>query len=260
MNKLRAAVNANGGKPLLGIAVYFYDPPFVAMAAHLGFDVMWIEMEHTFLSFAEVADLCSMAKGAGMLTMIRVANAQRENVAKAAECGPDIIDVPMVSTAEHVRALIDSARFPPLGNRGFFSVSPSLSYGLDDNVAEDQKRINEELALMVQVETLEAVKNIETICAVAGVEIFIGPGDLSASCGVPGELQHPKVLQASRRIIEAAKKSGKLVAVGSGPAEFEFYTKEGVDLLFCGNDVACLRAGIRLAIQQGRAAIEKCRA
>jgi 2-keto-3-deoxy-L-rhamnonate aldolase RhmA len=196
-----------------------------------------------------------MARGAGMLTMIRVANAQRENVIKAAECGPDIIDVPMVANAEHVRALIDSARFPPLGSRGFFSVSPSLSYGLDNNVAEDQKRLNEELTLMVQVETAEAVENIDEICAVPGVEIFVGPGDLSASYGVPGQLRHPKVLEASHRIIAAAKKSGKLVAVGSGPDEFEFYSKEGVDLLFCGNDLACLRAGIRMAMEQGRAAI-----
>jgi 2-keto-3-deoxy-L-rhamnonate aldolase RhmA len=151
--------------------------------------------------------------------------------------------------------LIDSARFPPLGSRGFFSVSPSLSYGLDNNVAEDQKRLNEELTLMVQVETAEAVENIDEICAVPGVEIFVGPGDLSASYGVPGQLQHPKVLEASHTIIAAAKKSGKLVAVGSGPDEFEFYSKEGVDLLFCGNDLACLRAGIRMAMEQGRAAI-----
>jgi 4-hydroxy-2-oxoheptanedioate aldolase len=259
MNRLQSIVSMNNGEPLLGIAVYFYDPPFLDMAAHLGFKVMWIEMEHSFITFAEAADLCRMAKGRGLLTMIRAANTQRENVMKSAECGPDIIDVPMVDRPEDVYALIDSARFPPVGNRGFFSVSPSLAYGLENNVAQEQLRLNDELCLMVQVETAESVKNIDAICAIPGVEIFIGPSDLSASLGVPGQLSHPKVLEAARTVIQAAKNSGKLVAVGSGPGEFDFYAKEGVDLLFCGNDLACMRIGIQAMLQQGRAAVAKTR-
>ena len=257
MNRLQAAVQANEGEPLLGIAVYFYDPPFLEMAAHLGFKVMWIEMEHSFMGFSEVADLCRMAKSAGMLAMIRTANANRENVMKAAECGPDIIDVPMVETVEHVHALIDSARFAPEGNRGFFSVSPSLAYGLRQDVVSAQMKVNQDLCLMVQVETAAAVDNIEALCAVPGVEIFIGPSDLSASLGVPGQLGHPKVLEAARKVVAAAKKAGKLVAVGSGPAEFGFYAQLGVDVLFCGNDFSCMKIGIQSMLEQGQAAVAK---
>ena len=257
MNRLQAAVKANNGEPLLGIAVYFYDPPFLDMAAHLGFKVMWIEMEHSFMGFSEVADLCRMAKSAGMLAMIRTANANRENVMKAAECGPDIIDVPMVETVEHVHALIESARFAPEGNRGFFSVSPSLAYSLNQDVVSAQAKVNQDLCLMVQVETALAVDNIEELCAVPGVEIFIGPSDLSASLGVPGELSHPKVLDAARKVVAAAKKTGKLVAVGSGPVEFEFYAQLGVDVLFCGNDFSCMKIGIQAMLQQGQSAVAK---
>jgi 4-hydroxy-2-oxoheptanedioate aldolase len=256
MNRLQKAVKENGSATLLGIAVYFYDPIFLEMAARLGFRIIWIEMEHGFISFAEAADLCRMARGTGMLTMIRIADTRRENVMKAAECGPDIIDVPMIETPEMVQEIIQSARFPPRGRRGFFSVSRALDYGLVDTVAGEQMRLNEELCLMVQIETEEAVNHIDELCAIPDIEIFIGPSDLSASLGVPGQLGHPRVFEAAKRIIAAAKRNHKIVAVGAGPAEFGFYAEQGVDLLFCGNDIACLRVGIQSVLQQARTAVE----
>lgn len=257
MNRLQKAIKESKSAPLLGIAVYFYDPIFLEMAARLGFRVIWIEMEHGFISFAQAADLCRMAKGTGLLTMIRVADTRRENVMKAAECGPDMIDVPMVETPEMVQELQQSARFPPEGNRGFFSVSRALEYGLVDSIADEQMRLNEELCLMIQIETAAAVDRIDELCAIPDVEIFIGPSDLSASLGVPGQLGHPKVLEAAKKIIAAAHRNHKMVAVGAGPAEFGFYAEQGVDLLFCGNDIACLRLGIQSMLQKAKAAIGK---
>jgi 2-keto-3-deoxy-L-rhamnonate aldolase RhmA len=227
------------------------------MAAYLGFRVIWIDMEHMFTSFSEAADLCRMARHKGMLSMLRVASTSRENVMKAAECGPDIIDVPMVETPEMIHDIVRSARYPPVGNRGFFGVSPSLIYGLVNDVAEAQMRLNEELCLMAQIETAEAVRRIDELCAIPDFEIFIGPSDLSASLGVPGQLGHPSVFAAAKTVIAAAKRAGKLVAVGASPAEFEFYAQAGVDLLFCGNDVVCMRMGIQSALKQAQLAVEK---
>lgn len=257
MNRLQKAVRENDTRPLLGIAVYFYDPIFLEMASHLGFRVIWIEMEHGFLTFAEAADLCRMAKGTGMLTMIRAADTRRENVMKAAECDPDIIDVPMIETPEMIRQFIQSARFPPIGNRGFFSVSRSLNYGLVEDIGKAQAQLNQDMCLMIQIETAEAVDRIDELCAIPDIEIFIGPSDLSATLGVPGQLSHPRVFEAAAKIIAASRRNGKTVAVGSGPAEFEFYAKQGVDVLFCGNDIACLRHGIQSVLLQARTAIEK---
>jgi 2-keto-3-deoxy-L-rhamnonate aldolase RhmA len=260
MNRLQKAVNESDKPKLLGIAVYFYDPIFLEMAARLGFRVIWIEMEHGFISFAQAADLCRMARGTGMLTMIRVADTRRENVMKAAECDPDIIDVPMVETPQMIGELIQAARFPPEGNRGFFSVSRSLDYGLVESVADGQMKLNEDLCLMIQIETAEAVRRVDELCEIPGTEIFIGPSDLSASLGVPGQLGHPSVFNAAKTIIAAARKNHKLVAVGAGPSEFSFYAEQGVDLLFCGNDIACMRLGIQSMVKQAHAAIEAARA
>ena len=77
MNRLRKALEQNGDKILLGAAVYFFDPVFLEICAHLGYQAIWIEMEHGHITFAEAADLCRMAAGTGMLTMIRIPDVQR---------------------------------------------------------------------------------------------------------------------------------------------------------------------------------------
>src|SRR5665213_4055262 len=122
MNRLHHAISLADGKPLLGAALYFYDPIFLEMAAHLGFKAIWIEMEHAAITFAEAADLCRMAAGSGMLSMIRIADTRRESVLKAAECGPDIIDIPMADSPEEVAELVRYAKFAPEGTRGYYSV------------------------------------------------------------------------------------------------------------------------------------------
>src|ERR1700728_750200 len=134
MNRLHQAIARNQGKPLLGAALYFYDPVFLEIAAHMGFQVIWIEMEHAPISFAEAADLCRMATGTGMLTMIRIPDSRRESVLKAAECGPDIIDVPMADSPKQVADLVSYANSAPEGSRGFYSVSRALNYGIVDSV------------------------------------------------------------------------------------------------------------------------------
>src|SRR5580704_18098111 len=110
MNRLHQAIQEAGGRPLLGAALYFYDPVFLEIAAYSGFKVIWIEMEHAPISFAEAAALCRMAAGTGMLTMIRIPDTRRESVLKAAECGPDMIDVPMADSPEQVAELVRYAK------------------------------------------------------------------------------------------------------------------------------------------------------
>jgi 4-hydroxy-2-oxoheptanedioate aldolase len=241
--------------PLLGAAAYFNDPIFIEMCSYLGFSVMWIEMEHSHMTFAEVANLCRISQGCGLLTMIRIPNSSRENVLKAAECAPDIIDVPMANSAHDLHELTKYARFAPKGERGFFSVSRAVKYGAVSNVPAEQQKLNDELCLMAQVETTQALASLEEICRVPGVDIFIGPSDLAASLGVPGQTGHPLVQESGELVVRTAKKHGKLVAVGAMPADFKFWVKAGVDVLFCTNDTSCLRIGAQVVLQQAREAV-----
>jgi 2-keto-3-deoxy-L-rhamnonate aldolase RhmA len=255
MSRLARTVKEHGA-PILGIAAYFYDPIFVEIAAKLGFRVLWIEMEHAFVSFGQAADLCRIASGLGMLTMIRIPDSRRENVLKAAECGPDIIDLPMVESAETVQEFIQYARFRPMGSRGYFSVPRALDYGMVDSLPEAQQKVNAELCLMIQIETEEAVLRIDELCAIPGIDIFIGPADLSASLGFPGGTTHPKLVEAAETIMRSAQRHGKVVAVGSPLPDLKFWANQGVDVLFCGNDVACLRIGAQSILKQATVAIQ----
>jgi len=260
MNRLHHALSLAEGKPLLGAALYFYDPIFLEIAALMGFKVIWIEMEHASISFAEAADLCRMAAGSGMLTMIRVPDTRRESVLKAAECGPDIIDIPMADTPEQVAELVRYARFAPQGTRGYYSVSRALKYGIVDSVTAEQQKVNEELSLLAQIETVEALGRIEELAAIPDVDIFIGPADLAASLGIPGQTSHPKLLAAAEQIVRVARKHGKKVVTACGTADFIHWTRLGIDLLFCTNDVVCLKAGAQLALKAAGDAIDQAAA
>lgn len=251
MNRLEMALQRHDGSgPILGAAAYFYDPIFLEIASRLGYQAAWIEMEHGFMSFSEAADLCRIANGLGMLTMVRIPDTRRESVLKGAECGPDILDVPMANSSEVLNELVRYARFPPAGERGFYSVSRAVNYGINCNVAEVQQQLNQELCLMAQIETTIGVANAETICAVPEVDIFLGPADLSASLGVPGQTGHEKVYEASAEVIRIARKHGKHIAVGAAPQDFAFWVEQGVDLMFCTNDIAALKAGADGALRQ----------
>lgn len=250
MTVLDEVIEGESG-PLLGAAVHTYNPAFLEIAAYLGYHAAWIEMEHSHISFAQAADLCRIASGLGLITLIRIPDSRRENVLKAAECGPDIIDLPMTNSTETAEEFVRHARYGPLGRRGFFGSSRAVRYGVHPSIVEEQQRINRELCLMVQIETQEAVENADAICAVEGIDaVLLGPGDLSSSLGVTGQTGHPVVDDGLHKAIAAAKGHGKRVAMACAPSDVEKWSAAGVELLFFTGDVSCMRAGARAALDQ----------
>ncbi len=245
LTRLEQAIRSKD-RPLFGAAVQSYNPAFVEIISRLGYDVVWIEMEHCLITFAEAADMCRIASGTGLLSMIRIPDSRRENALKAAECAPDIIDLPMANSPEVLRDLVEHARFAPIGHRGFFGSSRAAGYGLDSDVASIHKRVNEELCLMGQIETVEAVERAEELCGVTGIDgIFIGPGDLSVSMGVPGQVDHPVVLDSIHRIIEVARSNGKIVTLAGGRGSFADMAARGVQLFFIGGEVSFMHQSAR---------------
>ena len=257
MNRLRQAVEQNGGKTLLGAALYFYDPIFLEICAHLGYQAIWIEMEHGHITFAQAADLCRMAAGSGMLTMIRIPDVQRANVLKAAECGPDILDVPMIERPEQMHELRNYARFAPAGSRGIFSVSRAVNYGITDGIVAKQQHLNSDLCLMAQIETETALHRVNDLAAVPDVDLFIGPADLAASLGVPSQTGHPRVREAAASIVKAARTHNKCVATACAPEDYDFWISLDIDLLFCTNDIACLKQAAGELLGEARGIVER---
>ncbi len=248
MSKLARKIH-EAGRPLFGTAVYSYNTAFVEMAAMYGYDAVWFEMEHLHISFEQAADMCRIASGLGLLTMIRIPDSSRQTVLRAAECGPDILDLPMVNTPDVAAELVRHAKYPPIGNRGLFGSSRASRYTIFNDTAEEQMRINEELCLMVQIETLEASRNADYICSVPGLDaIFLGPGDMSLSCGYPGDLKHPIVREALCRALRAAESHNLIRAMMTSQDEVSFWVGQNVQILFITSDIQCLKTGLKSSL------------
>ena len=252
MTLLERALRSEGS-PLIGTSVSNFDPVFVEIAARLGYRVLWIEMEHSTITFHQAEELCRLASGFGMLPLIRIPDCVRQTVLKAAECGPAIICLAMVNAPETAAELVRHARYAPEGSRGWCTGSRAMGYGFAADPAQQQRDVNDQLCLMAQIETPEAVERADEICRVPGIDaIFVGLGDLSSSMGFVGKASHPAVVEAASRAISAAKASGKLAAVPAKPADSALWAEKGVDVLICGSNIHCLRTGAQSIIEQAR--------
>ncbi|MBI2195368.1 MAG: 2-keto-3-deoxy-L-rhamnonate aldolase [Planctomycetes bacterium] len=216
------------------------------MAGLLGFDVIWIEMEHTSADLAAAEAMCVAAKAGGAIPLVRTAGYRREHILHALEVGGRIIVVPMVNDAEAAREVVRHGKFRPLGQRGFNTRSRALGYGLDP---ASMARANEETCLLPQIETLEAVRRLDEILAVDGLGgIFVGPGDLSADLGRPGRFDDPDLRAMVVGCVAKARARGLHAGVfaGEGPL-FEESARAGADLFIAASD---LQAAITLWQQQ----------
>jgi len=122
-------------------------------------------------------------------------------------------------------------------------------------VPAKQQAVNRDLSLLAQIETVAALNRIEELAAIPNVDIFIGPADLAASLGVPGQTSHPKMLEAIAEIVRVARKHNKKVVTACGAADFIHWTRLGIDLLFCANDIVCLKTGAQVALRAAADAI-----
>ena len=147
----------------------------------------------------------------------------------------------MIETPEQMRSLREYARFAPAGSRGFFSVSRALRYSIPSSAVAQQQSINNDLCLMAQIESRVGLDRVDELAAVPDVDLFIGPADLAASLGLPSQTSHPDVQAAAARIVKAARDNDKCIATACAPDEFALWLGLGVDLLYCANDISCLK-------------------
>jgi 2-keto-3-deoxy-L-rhamnonate aldolase RhmA len=165
----------------------------------------------------------------------------------------------MVDKPSQMHEMLRYGRFAPAGGRGYFSVSRAVDYGVHNSVNEIQQNLNRELSLMAQIETTEAMGNLDELAAISGVDLFVGPADLAASLGYPGQTLHPSVREAATRVIKAARANNKCIASACGPSDFKFWLDRHIDLLFCTNDIASLKRGAGLALEEARALLPSSR-
>jgi len=228
------------GEPrvLRGATVYSGSTWIAELAGRAGFETIWIEMEHGSAGYEKVETLCLAAQAGGAVPTVRVCDNQRCHILRALEIGAGIVLVPMVNDAEQARRIVEYGKFPPLGQRGYNTRTRGVHYGLN-GAKQAFADANDRTHLFAQIETREAVKNFDAICAVEGLSgIFIGPGDLSASFGRTGELNHPEIIETVTDCIRRARQAGKHAGILVAPGPLLTAALEaGCDLAFFAGDV-----------------------
>lgn len=240
MQNLKKKLKSN--KVLIGSWVTLGNTSIAEIMAKTGFDWLAIDMEHSVITTEMCQQLIQVIELSGVVPLVRVGKNDSLIIKRVMDAGAHGVIVPMInSRSEAVRA-VESVKYPPQGKRGV-GLARAQGYGLE--FEKYKNWVNQESIVIVQIEHIDAVNNLEEILDVNGVDGFIvGPYDLSASLGKPGDFSDPAFLKALKMIKEISKKS----KVASGyhviqphPAEVFNKIKEGhtfigfsLDTLFLG--------------------------
>jgi 4-hydroxy-2-oxoheptanedioate aldolase len=175
----------------------------------LGFDGIWLDMEHHAVSMETAMNLMRAARVGSSDIMARPAKGEFMRMSRMLECGAQGILYPRCDNAAEAREVVRWAKFAPIGQRGFDGGNPDTPYCAIP-IPDYIKMANEQTFVAIQIEDPKALDHVEEIAAVEGVDvIFLGPADFTVLSGVPGQFDHAVVHDACRRISAAVKKAGK---------------------------------------------------
>jgi 4-hydroxy-2-oxoheptanedioate aldolase len=227
------------GTPQIGLWMSLASAAATEIVAGAGFDWMLIDCEHSPNDLPEVAQHLRAAVGGTAEPIVRPPWNEPVQVKRLLDIGVRSFLFPFVQSADEARRAVAATRYPPKGIRGVATATRANRYG---RVADYMKRAEEEICVLVQVETTTALKEIEAIAAIDGVDgVFIGPSDLAAAMGHLGNPQHADVqgaiLEAGARIRKAGKAAGYL---SGRDEEIRKTLDAGFGFVAVGSDVVLL--------------------
>lgn len=191
----------------IGTWIQVGHPAVAEILANIGFDWIAVDCEHTDIDVENFANLARAMHGRGVAPLVRVRENDDLAIRQMLDAGAQGVIVPLVNTAEEVRRAVAAAKYPPLGVRGF-AFCRANNWGQDFD--EYASGVNDQVVVVVMIESKLAVDNIDEILAVEGVDgVFIGPYDMSGSYGVTGQTSHPLVQAACAVVVAACQRHGK---------------------------------------------------
>lgn len=240
--------------PTEGCWLTLASPAVAEAIAHCGFDWLVVDMEHAPNDIeSATAQLraieAARAHGATTHAALRVTANDPVLVKRAMDCGAKTIVFPNVDTVEDACRAIASMHFPSKGNAGMRGVAGLVRAGRYGQDPAYVAEANGQACAILQIESAEAIRNIEAIAALPGADcLFIGTADLAASLGHLGDMTHPDVVDAVGSVMQAARTHGKAVGIFANSAEeAASYRKRGVQFIALHSDVAWLARGARQA-------------
>ncbi len=232
-------------------------PALSEILANAGFDWLGIDCEHSEIDVEGVTALTRGMYGRKSVPFARVRENDTLAIRQVLDAGVQGIIVPLVNTAEEAKQAVSSAKYPPQGVRGF-CFSRMNNYGIDfDKYA---KTANENIAVVVMIESKQAVENIDDILGVEGVDgVFIGPYDMSGSYGVVGKTSHAIIQDACKKVVDACKKHGKAAGmhlVKPTPETIRKTVSDGFTFIALGVDMVFLNDAASNALETARDVLE----
>ena len=228
-----------GSRQLIGGWSMSGSPVMVEALSHVTYDYLVIDIEHSVVPPQLVGDLLRAADAAGVAPVVRMAGHDPVMIKNVLDLGATTLMFPFVQTADEARAIVEASLYPPKGRRGFAAMTRASRYL---SVPDYVTRANEELMLIAQLETPEALARAEEIVSVEGIGgAFIGPGDYSISIGIPGRLAHEKIRGPMGEC--AALMANLGVPIGTvtpDPEAAEWAVRAGFNFVSIGNDMALM--------------------
>jgi len=217
--------------------------------ARQGFDALCVDLQHGTNEMSDVLPMLQAISQTDTVPLVRVAWNDPAAIMRALDLGAYGIIVPLVNNAEEAAAAVAACRYPPVGMRSSGPVRAAHYGG-----AGYQAAANDEIVVMVMIETKEGIENLDAICNTPGVDaVYIGPADLSYALGLEPRADNPEQLHLDTcdRIREVAHKAGIKAVMHCAGAEFAGGAiKRGFDMVMLTSDLACMIAGARKQLDE----------
>ena len=231
-----------------------YLPFFVRYAAHFGFDNIWLDLEHRAMTDREVQAILALCHQYDIDCMVRAPTRELTKLYRYLEDGAAGLMMPLIADAAEAQHIVNSIKYPPLGNRGLDGAGLDGDFGLvvwneGSTYIDDANR---ETFVVIQIETPQALANADSIAAVDGVDaLFVGPADLGLR--LAQQPDGPDLETAITQVAAAAKRHGKAWGMPAGPADILAKRRsQGAQLLVSGGDFALM--GV---LEEGRKAFDE---
>jgi 2-keto-3-deoxy-L-rhamnonate aldolase RhmA len=241
INELNDAIAERGA--LLGTLLTIASPAMSEALSATGLDWLFFDLEHSVLDLAAVQSMIQ-AMRPGCLSFLRVEEPAAVYVKRALDTGCSGVIVPQVNSVALAKALVQAAKFAPLGARGV-GLGRAVGYGA--SLADGLKRENQRTSLVAQIEHVDAVEVVHDILGLTGIDaVLVGPYDLSSSLGIPGEITDERVQERIQRVLDAARNAGKPAGIFVGAVEAaRREIARGFSFVAVGSDLTHLSAAAR---------------
>lgn len=241
-------------KVKIGSWITLAHPAIAEIMAKAGFDWLSVDMEHSVITIREAEELIRVINLCGVKAFVRLTSNDENLIKRIMDAGADGVIVPMVKTPQEAKDAVNAVKYPPVGTRGV-GLARAQGYGVTFDAYKNW--VNKESQVIIQIEHIDAVNQLDDIFSVPGIDGYIiGPYDLSASMGKPGQFADSDVQAAIEKTKQLAKKyniPGGIHIIEPNPEELQQRIDEGNQFIAYSMDTRMLDVSCR----KGLAAIKE---